>query len=90
MSGLALVSAAEYGHVEIVRMLLMEDGRIDPGMRGNVVLRRAAANGHLAVVELLLLYPRTDPSDFHNDAVKRATRNGHVHVVARLLADPRV
>jgi Ankyrin repeats (3 copies) len=54
------------------------------------LLTWAAENGHLTIVERLLLDERVDPSDWRNYAVRWAARNGHLAVVERLLLDPRV
>jgi ankyrin repeat protein len=84
----ALVRAAENGHVDVVDWLLRYE-MFDPSA-GNRAIRLAAANGHLAVVERLLLDERVDPSADENDAVRTAAVNGHHAVVERLMQDERV
>ena len=62
-------------------------------MRSNLGRRRrlkASENGHLPVVERLLLDPRVDPADKNNYAIRLASGNGYLPVVERLLLDPRV
>jgi hypothetical protein len=56
----------------------------------NDALWRAAANGHVDVVDCLLRHAMFDPSAFGNLAIRRAAANGHLAVVERLLQDKRV
>jgi ankyrin repeat protein len=85
----ALVRAAENGHVDVVDCLL-RNAMFDPSTDDNSTIKMAAANGHLAVVERLLLDPRVDPTADDNDAIRGAAANGHLVVVGRLLQDVRV
>ncbi|KAK6351852.1 hypothetical protein TWF718_004997 [Orbilia javanica] len=93
--------AAEYGHVDVVKLLL-ETGRVDPDSvdfsRGLTPLSYAVLGGHDAVVELLLATGRVDP-DTRATRGKFAGRTplsiaselGHETVVKSLLsrkADP--
>jgi hypothetical protein len=48
---------------------------------------QACANGHTAVVRLLLGMANEDPAAEDNYAVKMAAANGHVEVLAMLLTD---
>jgi hypothetical protein len=85
----ALVSAVENGHVDVVDYLLRH-AMFDPSARDNRTIRLAAKNGHLAVVERLLQDKRVDPSADDNYAVRWAAPYGHIAVVERLLQDKRV
>jgi hypothetical protein len=62
----------------------------DPSDYYNYAIRTAARNGHLSVVERLLLDERVDPSAYDNDAIGVAAGGGHLAVVERLLQDKRV
>lgn len=53
-------------------------------------LRTAAADGHVAVVNVLLDDNRVDPAASNSEALQRATINGHIDVVRALLRDGRV
>jgi hypothetical protein len=86
---IALVSAVENGHVDVVDYFL-QHAMFDPSAGDNIAVRMAARNGHLAVVERLLQDKRVDPSADENYAVRFASLEGHLAVVERLLQDPRV
>jgi len=85
----ALVRAAENGHVDVVDYLIRH-AMFDPSADGNRAIWLAAMKGHLAVVERLLLDPRVDPSADDNYAVRLAAQYGHLAVVEGLLQDERV
>lgn len=95
---MALRSAAQNGHAEIVQLLLdAHDTRIDPSALEDEAIVEAAARGHLEVVRTLLNHPgtrfapnggrviRANPSARGNAAISLAARNGHVDVVRLLL-----
>jgi len=86
---IALVSAVENGHVDVVDYFL-QHAMFDPSAGDNIAVRMAAYCGHLAVVERLLQDKRVDPSARDNYAVGRAAENGHLAVVERMLQDKRV
>jgi hypothetical protein len=86
----ALLSAVENGHVDVVDYLICQNAMFDPSADGNRAIRQAAGNGHLAVVERLLQDVRVDPSADNNYAVRLAAVGGHVAVVKRLLQGARV
>jgi hypothetical protein len=89
---IALVSAVENGHVDVVDYLLRH-AMFDPSARdnyGNYAIGQAAEFGHLAIVERLLQDPRVDPSADYNCSLRRAADRGHIAVVERLLQDKRV
>jgi ankyrin repeat protein len=65
----ALVRAAENGHVDVVDCLLRH-AMFDPSADDNRAIRLAAEHGHLAVVERLLQDARVDPSAYDNYAVR--------------------
>ncbi|CAH0560304.1 unnamed protein product [Brassicogethes aeneus] len=92
----ALHCAAQYGHTEVVSVLL--EHACDPGIRncrGETALELAAQYGRLETVELLV---RTDPSlmsilkrtapdtIFPHTPLHLASRNGHKSVVEVLLS----
>ncbi|KZN89462.1 Ankyrin repeat domain-containing protein [Penicillium chrysogenum] len=86
-----LLSAAEGGHLKIVRLLLEQEG-IDLTRHiegGNTPLIRAAARGHDTVVKFLLCVEGVDP-DCRNHAgyssLCLAVRGGHTEVVKLLIA----
>jgi hypothetical protein len=85
----ALVRAAENGHVDVVDYLIRH-AMFDPSADGNRAIWLAAMKGHLAVVEGLLQDERVDPSADDNFAVRGAAANGHLAVVELLLQDARV
>ncbi len=53
----AIQLAAEYGHTEVVRLLL-SDSRVNPSAQYNYAIKWAAYYGHTEVVKLLLGDPR--------------------------------
>ena len=81
--------ASRYGHVEVVKLLLM-DKRVDPSTHGNYAIRIASDQGYVEVVKLLLQDKRVDPSTHGNYAIRTASSNGYVEVVKLLLMDKRV
>ena len=81
--------ACEYGHTEVVKLLL-GDERVDPADYDNYAVRWASEKGHIEVVKLLLKDKRVDPSDDNNRAVGWACENGHAEIVKLLLEDERV
>ncbi len=85
----ALPLAAEYGHYDVVHLLL-RDSRVDPSEWDNRALRKAAANGHYRIVERLLKDPRVDPSDFDNEALKQAASKKHKEIVCLLYQNTKV
>lgn len=86
----AMATAAERGHVEVVRFLLSQPG-IDPTAHENGALRHASDSGHIEVVRALLADPRVDPSWQDNEALRLAAAGRHVDVVKLLLcSSPRV
>ena len=56
----------------------------------DAAIKYASANGHLAIVQILIEDPRVDPSAGDDAAIKNASRKGHLDVVQLLLRDPRV
>ena len=83
-SGL-LLTAIDYGCVDVVKMLL-EDGRVNPAADYNNAIRWASTNGHTEIVRLLLQDPRVDPADDNNVAIRYASEEGHTEIVRLLLA----
>ena len=74
---LALLHAADAGHVDVIAALLA-DGRADPAAKNGVVLCTVAQQTHISVVRAVL-----------GAALRLAAQRGHVDVVAAFLADGR-
>ena len=85
----ALIRAGEYGHLDIVNLLLSRGTRpIRDGPHGDTAIVRAARYGHTDVVERLLS-AGADPNQygwFGYTALVRAAYNGHLATVNLLLA----
>ena len=84
-----LISAAEHGHAEVVRLLLgygRHASRAD--CQYGDALVAAAKNGHAEVVRTLLEWPVHAPSADcqHGRALNLAARYGHTEVVRTLMA----
>jgi len=86
----AFLHACEWGHTEIVRLLLEKGGAIfNPSAYGNQAFQNACARGAVDVVRLLLDLPLergVDPAASDNRAFKLACENGRTEIV-RLLLD---
>lgn len=67
---------------------MLKDKRVDPSAGGNAAIQMAAMNGHVKVVERLLLDERVDPSD--GSAIYYAEINKQLKIIEILLKDPRV
>jgi ankyrin repeat protein len=82
----ALLLAAIYGHLEIVKLLLPLS---NPKANNSDALRFAALHGHLDVAKLLL--PVSDPKAYNSQALRYAATYGHLEVVKLLLplSDPK-
>jgi ankyrin repeat protein len=87
----AFCDHAAHGRLTLVQQML-ESGNGESRGDGNLnnALVRAAANGHVDVVDYLLRHAMFDPSGDGNFAIRLAAENGHLAVVERLLQDPRV
>jgi hypothetical protein len=91
---LALAVASQYGHTEIVRLLLdagEDPNRFNPvgGHSHSTPLHQAAGNGHLDVVKLLIAHgAKTDVKDilFGGTPAGWANYAGHKHVESYLKA----
>ncbi len=77
---LALLYAAQSGHLEIVKLLLPVS---DHKAAGSWALQMAAKNGHLEIVKLLL--PVSDPKAGDSLALTSAATNGHLEIIKLLL-----
>ena len=75
---------------DVVWIELCIQAGVDPSAQDNNAIQRASANGHLPIVDRLLLDPRVDPSAKNNGAIQVASINGHLPIVDRLLQDARV
>jgi ankyrin repeat protein len=69
---------------------ILDSGEVLVNRNLNDALVRAAANGHVDVVDFLLRHAMFDPSADDNCAIRHAAFNGHIAVVERLLHDERV
>ncbi|KAH6984491.1 hypothetical protein BKA56DRAFT_581078 [Ilyonectria sp. MPI-CAGE-AT-0026] len=84
-------TAAKYGRVDIMKLLLAEKGA-NPGLKDGfqrTPLSRAAENNHLAVAEILLATGRAKENSKDRKgrtALLWAVKNGHVDTVRLLLA----
>lgn len=87
----SLKLAVQYGHLEIVDVLL-KDGRADPDDEyiEDVLLALAAERGHFKVVDRLLLDNRIIPNENNNEAIVKAFENNNFRIVDRLLAVKRI
>jgi ankyrin repeat protein len=91
---LALTLAADFGHLEIVRLLLdagEDPNRFNPvgGHSHTTPLHQAAGRGHIEIVRLLLQHgARTDITDilWHATPAGWAEHEGHVAIAALLRA----
>lgn len=86
----ALLTAAEYGHAEIVRMMLEAGADVDTrGIGGPSAIQLAASLGRADVVRLLLAAGADQTSKrvtcTFDDPLCRAASNGHEQVVQILL-----
>jgi len=84
----AISIAGEHGHTDVVQLLL-EDGRTDPG---NAFFLACLYN-RVAVVKMMLRYPRVNPAANDNHALAWAAGvldGKNIEIVRLLLADPRV
>ena len=79
----AIQLAAEYGHTEVVRLLL-GDERVNPSAVDNYAIKQAAYYGRTAIVRLLLSDKRVDPSADDDYAIRLAAQNGHDEIVKLL------
>lgn len=84
-----LRNASEYGHLEIIKLLLV-DPRVDPTAKDNKAIALAAGRNQIEVVKFLLSDPRVDPSDSDNFALRWALANGCDETAKLLLKDKRV
>lgn len=99
-----LMVACEYGHVNLVEILLAWESdaslgdkknhgrplRLDPSARNQFAIRWSSRGGHWRVVERLLRHPLVDPSYGDQQALREACKRGHSSCVAVLLRDARV
>ncbi|KAJ3306780.1 hypothetical protein HDU76_004757, partial [Blyttiomyces sp. JEL0837] len=83
----AFKSAAEYGHSDIVKLLLGREGveGIDPNDGNLYALRIAAEKGHTEVVKLLLSVEGADANAECNYAIRMASEFGRTEIVKMLL-----
>jgi ankyrin repeat protein len=87
--GVALRSAAQRGHADVVAAFLA-DGRADPAAAYSAALRYAAYNGHVDVILALLADGRADPAVELDGRICAAAHTGHTTILRALLEDERM
>ena len=75
---------------EGVALAMVQDGRTDPSVEANYIIKAASTRGFTDLVRALLADPRVDPSAGNNTACRKAARHGFPELLRLLLADPRV
>jgi ankyrin repeat protein len=85
----AIRLAAQYGHLEIVKLLL-KDKRVNPAAEYNFAIRWASKHNHIEIVKLLLKDKRVNPAAENNRALFWAAENQNKDMVKLLLQDKRV
>ena len=83
-----IISAAAKGHLEILKLLMHAGAQVHA--QENLPLITAAENGHLIIVNFLLLQKNVEPAAQENEAICRAVANGHLPVIKRLLLEKKV
>jgi hypothetical protein len=82
--GVAVVSAAEHGRLDIIRELLSEGAVISEKYRGLAVIN-AACKGHLTIVRELLSEGAVISQQHRGWAVSEAAQQGHLAIMQFLL-----
>ena len=80
----AIACAAQYGHMEIAKLLLTCDG-VNPADNNNRAIQLAAFYGHTEIVKLLVTLDGVDATAGDNYPLRSACRQGHVETVKFLL-----
>ena len=83
-----LLQTCERGYTDTFRLLLA-DGRADPAVDNNVLIRSAYKLGHTDTFRLLLADGRADPAVDNNILIRSACKLGHTDMVGLLLEDGR-
>ena len=86
----ALITAADYGHIEIVRFLIQNNTDINHiNSTKDTALTLAAEQGHTEIVNLLITNGAkvNHKTKFGNTALTKAAKNGHLNVVDLLIAN---
>jgi ankyrin repeat protein len=84
LSGKALQSAAELGHIPVVEFLLQLHTDIPADYVG-LALQGASENGHIPIIQLLLQHQNDIPVAFVGFALSFAASNGQAQIVQLLL-----
>jgi hypothetical protein len=84
---LALITAAEHGHRDMVIYLL--DQNADPSISDSFAFRRAVTLGHTEIVKLLLANEKVDPCASNDAPFKKAVFFGFEEILKLLLDDAR-
>lgn len=82
-----LAACAEGDCSSVERLLALA---ANPVASSQAPIKVAAAHGHLAIVERLLVRPRVDAAAEHSEAFRLAAASGHAAVAERLLRVPGV
>jgi uncharacterized protein len=88
---LALISASENGHIEVVQTLLAANIDVNvKGFYGHTALSEAVREGHLEVVKALLAKGADvdAKNDFDETALTIALKQGHREIVQLLRSPP--
>lgn len=72
--------ASEYGHIDIVKLLLA-DKRVDPSYFYNLALLSACEKGYIKIVKLLLSDTRVEANCNMNDPIFYAFKNNKDEIV---------
>lgn len=88
-NGLTLRMAVERGYVDVVRVLLAQEG-VDASRKLKELLQIVSTSGNTKMLSLLLEAPHCDPKPYVSECLVDAGRRGFGDIVCLLLADPRV
>ena len=85
---LVFLGAIDKRRLNVVKRLL--DAGVDPSIQNNYAINRAASEGDLNLVSLLLNHPKVDPGAKSNQAIINASMRGFTHIVRQLLSHSKV
>ena len=85
----AVISAARYGHLEIVKFLVSLP-RFEPSPDGDYALISGSISGNVEVVKFIASIPGVDPTFSNNGAFMEAVSCGNVDIAKFLASIPAV